>query len=441
MGGRSNKAWVPHGGERIAVLALQRLGDVLTAARVTEALSRRASTASVEVIHWDATAQAAALLPGASVRHALPFGGLRRAARAHPLAPLRTLSRAIDSIVDARGFDRVINLSSTRFACWLAPALLAPGGTVAGPSIDPLGRYAASTAAITYLNEWGVDPSLNVFAHQDLYAHAAGVRLAEFAGLRDGGGRRSGPIVFHPFGSERAKDWRTIDDWRALVGRLRATFGRPCVIMGAPFEADALADIARGTGATVATWPLSACVGLLDSATGLVSVDTVAIHLAALLGCPNVALRQGPARGLAFVAGTAELCVDAEHDMATIDEVVALAERHFTERPIPLPADPSWRLRLRIREGYRDHYGFLGLSTPSWCRADPDWKIDDTSDRQWRSLWRTSFDGEQPPRAVLEALMNGTGRHDAPRWDALLRAPDGLGCAARGCVRGSQSAA
>ncbi|MBL8946452.1 MAG: hypothetical protein JNK45_25015, partial [Myxococcales bacterium] len=116
-------------------------------------------------------------------------------------------------------------------------------------------------------------------------------------------------------------------------------------------------------------------------------------------------------------------------------------ERHFSERPIPLAADPSWRTRLRIREGYRDHYGFLGLATPSWCRADGDWKVDDASDRQWRGLWRTSFDGEQPPRAVIEALMNGTGRFDAPRWDALLRAPDGLGCAARGCVRGSQSAA
>lgn len=429
------------GPQRIAVLALQRLGDVLTAARVTEALSRRKSTASLEVIHWDATTQAAALLPGVTARHALPFGGLRRGARAHLLAPLRTLSRAIDEIIDSRSFDRVINLSSTRFACWLAPALLAPGGTVSGPSIDGLGRYAASNPAISYLNEWGVDTELNVFAHQDLYAHAAGVRISGFPGLYDGGGRRTGPIVFHPFGSERAKDWRTPDDWRALVGRLGAAFGRPCVLLGAPSEADTLAQIARGTQATVATWPLSACVGLLSDATGIVSVDTVAIHLAALLGCPNVALRQGPARGLAFAAGTNELCVDAEHDMATVDEVCELAERHFSETPMPFFADTNLRSRLRIREGRRDAYGYLGLATPSWCRADEQWKADDLSDAHWRALWRGQFDGEQPSRALLEAVSGGAGRFDAPRWDALLRAPDGLGCAARACARGTQSAA
>lgn len=432
---------MPPGGERIAVLTLQRLGDVLTAARVTDALARRRSTASVEVIHWDATTQAAALLPGVATRHALPFGGLRRATRTHPIAPLRLLSGQLDAIVGRRGFDRVVNLSSTRFACWLAPALVSEGGTLHGPSIDRHGRYQASHPAVSYLNEWGVDPELGTFAHQDLYAMAADVRLAGWAGLREGGGRRNGPIVIHPFGSERAKDWRTADDWRALVGRLGASFGRPCVLVGAPGEAEALGHIARGTDATVSVWPLSACVGLLDDATGLVSVDTVAIHLAAMLGCPSVILRQGPARGLAFVSGPAALCIDAERDMPTVAEVLTLTERHFAPAAVPLTIDAAMAARLRIREGIRDDHGALGLRTPSWCRVDPSWHADDLSDARWRAVWRSHFTGTSIATAAMTALMDGAGRFDPQRWDALSRSPCGLGCAARASARRRSAAA
>ncbi len=420
------------------MLALQRLGDVITAARITEAFSRRRSTLAVEVIHWDATAQAAALLPGVDARHALPFSALRKGARAHTLAPLRLLAGRLDEINGPRGFDRVINLSSTRFACWLAPALLAEGGTMHGPSIDAHGRYAASHPAIAYLNDWGVDPERNTFAHQDLYALAAGVRMSAWGGLRPGGGRRTGPIVVHPFGSERAKDWRTLADWRVLVQRLTAQLGRPCVLTGGPGDAKALAEIASGTSATISTAPLAAAMDLLAEATGLVSVDTVAIHLAAALDCPTVVLRQGPARGLAFVAGPCALCVDAQHDAPTVDEVIALAERQFSPAPVPLVADPSWRMRLRVREGHRDDYGLLGLRVPAWCRSDASARADDESDARWRQAWRYELDRETPPAGVLEALMKGGGRFDPQRWESLLGSPSGLGVAARAAARRDQ---
>jgi hypothetical protein len=429
--GRRTKRGVSEGGERIAVLALQRLGDVLTAARVTDALSRRRSTLAVEVIHWDATTQAAALLPGIGARHALPFAALRKGARAHTLAPLRLLANRLEEIGGPRRFDRVVNLSSTRFACWLAPALLAPGGTVQGPSIDAHGRYVASHPAIAYLNEWGVDPELGTFAHQDLYALAAGVRMSGWGGLRPVGGRRTGPIVLHPFGSERAKDWRTFADWRALAQQLTAELGRPCVFTGGPGDAQALAEIASGTDATISTAPLAASIQLLAEATGLVSVDTVAIHLAATVDCPTVVLRQGPAKGLAFVPGTNALCVDALHDSATVSEVVMLAARQMSDAPAPLFADSASRTRLRVREGHRDDYGLLGLRVPSWYRTDAAALVDDESDVAWRRAWRHELDRETPPSDLLEALCSGRGRHDAQRWHALLQSPSGLGVAAR----------
>jgi len=436
-----NKTNVSQGGERIAVLALQRLGDVLTAARVTDALSRRRSTLAVEVIHWDATTQAAALLPGLAARHALPLAALRKGARAHTLAPLRLLASRLADLNGPRAFDRVVNLSSTRFACWLAPALLAEGGTMHGPSIDAHGRFVSSHPSIAYLNEWGVDPELGTFAHQDLYALAAGVRMTGWGGLRPVGGRRTGPVVLHPFGSERAKDWRTPLEWRELIGRLRAQLGRPCVLTGGPGDARGLAEIASGTDATISTAPLSASIELLAMATGLVSVDTVAIHAAAAVDCPTVVLRQGPAQGLAFVPGSNALCVDASRDSATPEEVTMLAERQFSDTPAPLFVDPSWRMRIRVREGHRDEFGLLGLQQPSWIKNDDAALVDDESDRLWRVAWRSELERDTPPANVLEALMNGRGRFDAQRWQALLQSPSGLGVAARACQRPNRRAA
>lgn len=432
---------MPAAGERIAILTLQRLGDVLTGARVAHAFAARRSTAAVELVHWDATAQAAALLPGVTARHALPFAALRRRSRVHAISALQSLTQRVEAITRAGGFDTVINLSSTRFACWLAPALAAEHGRVLGPSIDELGRYVAGHPAITYLNDWGVDPTLSAFAHQDLYALSAGVRLSGYPGLREAGGRRTGPVVVHVLGSERIKDWRTPADWRHLVGRLGAELGRPCVLVGAPGETEVLHDIARDSGSKVATWPLSACVDLLAEASGLVSVDTVAIHAAALVGCPSVVLRQGSARGLAFVSGPQSLCVDADAEPARIDDVVALAARHFTARGVPLPAATAIASRVRVRVGVRDDHGLLGLAKPEWMPRSSAAEHDDHSDARWRDVWREAFEGRLPDGAVLEQLANGRGRDDRARYDALLRDPSELGAHARTCAGPRRSAA
>lgn len=429
VGGRPNKPSVAR--ERIAVLALQRLGDVLTGARVTDALARRRETATVELVHWDATAQAAAMLPGIARRHALPFGGLRRRTRIHPVAAVRSLHRHVDRIVDGGGFDTVVNLSSTRFACWLAPALLRAGGRVLGPAIDGLGRYVASHPAIDHLNDWGSDPELGVFAHQDLYALAAGVRLSGFAGLRDGGGRRDGPVVAHPFGSERSKDWRDVAAWRELVGRAGAALGRAVVVVGAPAEREALQAIALGTFATVMTCPLPEYAELLRDAAGLLSVDTVAIHLAAAVGCPTVVLRQGPARGHAFVPGATALCVDARSEPASIEDVLALALRQFSPSPVPLSGSAALLERVRVRAAWRDDHGLLGLSTPQWLRALASWHDEDRDDARWRGLWRSHWAGEPLRADVLTQLAQGRSEAGRRRWRTLCDGSGPLAIAAR----------
>jgi len=405
--------------ERIAIVTLQRLGDVLTAARVTDALARRRSTASLEVIHFDATAQAAALLPGVARCHALPFGGWRRLGRLHPVAAMRASAERIATIVEGRGFDTVVNLSSTRFACWLAPALLAPGGRMRGPWIDDRGQYVADHPALHYLDEWGTDRRLCTFAHQDLYAAAVPVRLVGFPGLRPHASRRTGPLVVHVHGSERGKDWRTHDDWSALVGELQARFGRPCVLVGAPAEADALARISRAARAQVVTWPLSACADLLAEATGLVSVDTVSIHLAAAVGCPSVVLRQGNAGGHAFVPGSHALLVDAMSEPASVADVVALCGAQFFGATPDAALAHAIATRVRVREAIVDEHGWLGMRAPPWVHVDAMAAEDARCDEHWRELWRRGFAGRVPDDREIERLLAGRGRDEEPRRAAL----------------------
>ncbi|HWB78435.1 MAG TPA: hypothetical protein VG755_25895, partial [Nannocystaceae bacterium] len=183
------------------------------------------------------------------------------------------------------------------------------------------------------------------------------------------------------------------------------------------------------------------CIDLLAEASGLVSVDTVAIHAAALVGCPTLVLRQGSARGHAFVPGPHALCVDADPEPARIADVVALAARHFHGATIPFSLATSIAERLRVRQGARDSYGLLELATPSWLPASEATREDDRSDEAWRAAWRECFAGREPTPALLEQLATGRGRDDRRRFDALLRDPSALGTLARTAPGAKRSAA
>jgi hypothetical protein len=257
------------------------------------------------------------------------------------------------------------------------------------------------------------------------------VRLAGFAGLRTPVSRRSGPIVVHVHGSERAKNWRTPAEWAALVGELQARFARTCVLVGAPSEADALARIAAPSRAHVCTAPLGACADLLAEATGLVSVDTVSIHLAAAVGCPSIVLRQGPAGGHAFVPGAHALLVDAGREPATIADVAALGAAQFAASPPSPTVALGIASRSRVREGIIDDHGWLGMRPPTWCPVDAMAAEDDRCDERWRAMWRRSFAGQPPSERELEELFAGSGRHEEQRRAALLSSATLAGTRAR----------
>src|SRR5690606_37220127 len=210
---------------------------------------------------------------------------------------------------------------------------------VSGPTLDDRGVYCANHPAIDYLNAWGVDPGLNVFAHQDLYTLAAGIPLAPAAYLpADGSGERDleqrvarlseRPIALHVRSSATEKDWRDVSSvagWRGLGAELRRRLGVPLVVIGSPAHADEIGALAAETGAQACAWPLRETAALLRRCRGVVSVDTVTIHLAAQVGCPAIVLRQGSARGLAFIPGTNAVLVDDARETAGVDDIVQLA--------------------------------------------------------------------------------------------------------------------
>ena len=430
---------IPVSARSIAVISLQRLGDALTGARVTDAWARRRGISAVEVIHWDRVRDAAALLPGTTALHGLPYAALRARGRIHPLAAYAALEAIVDGI-GRRRFDTVINLTSTRFASLLAPLLARDPAEIHGPWIDDAGTYRASHPAIDHLNAWGVDPSINVFAHQDLYATAARVRLNAYAGLpldataetlvsHAGASHNDGPIALHLHGSEAAKDWRPAeaeDGWVGLARALRERSGRPVLLLGSASEMPELDRVAAASGAETAAWPLRHTAALLRRCSGLISVDTVAIHIAAQVGCPTVVLRQGTARGLAFVPGPKALLVDRGPELATVSDVVQLAERHFFGHRISNARLASMMRRIRVRRGVVDDNGYLGAGIPSWWPASDAHQTVAEVEQLWRRAWISHFRGDAPPADVL-ARLRRFAVVDSARWARACANPGGLG--------------
>jgi len=389
--------------QRVAVLSMQRLGDVLTARRVTAGLAALPEVASVEVIHWDSTHAAASLLPGVTRLHSLPYGQLRALARQAPVTALAALR---DHLRTARGagFDRVVNVTSTRFSCLVAP-WLANGAAMDGPVIDDTGAYSASHPAMHYLNDWGVVPESNVFVHQDLYTLAAGVALAAVAPLppdrivqpsvaRDIPYLCEGPIAFHVRSSAADKDWRPtldVNGWRGLAEELQRRCGVPIVLMGSDRDLPELCALAESCGAHVCVRPLSETAEVLRVCRGLISVDTVAIHLAAAVDCPTIVLRQGSARGLAFVPGPSALLVDEAREHASVADLVALARRHFRGLLPDDGAAPELGRQLLVRQAYVDAHGFLGARAPAWLPTSATERQRDENEAAARERWHRKW--------------------------------------------------
>ncbi|MEM6290829.1 MAG: hypothetical protein AAGA54_06170 [Myxococcota bacterium] len=400
----------------MAVVILGTEMDVWPAARVTSAWSKRVDVERVEVISWDVTQSACAMLPGVDVVHALPLANLRARARMHALAPAAALDAALQGIVDGRAFDHVLNMTYARTSGFLAPLLARSPHAVVGPFIGDAGDWRWSHPALAYLATWGLDPALNVFAHQDLWATAARVRMDEggtldpdpvadnlaASAIAQG---RPAPLVVVP-----AKLSRPVlgGAWEDLVSMLMHRNRRPVMLMATPRNEMLIAPLARRTGAEVARWPTRHLAALMRRSAGVLTADHGASLLAARVGVKQIVLRPAKPLPCAALPGPNALMVTPQSGLPSAEDVQTLAATHLLGLPLAESAVRLASRRFEVREVAYDKEGCLAASLPAWWDAPPQRRAEDETLAAWRSVWRSTWLGIPPaPADVLHVLTRG----------------------------------
>lgn len=418
-------------GKRVVVLSLGTEADVWNAARITSAWSGRRNIDSVEVVGWDITHDACALLPGVDVVHQLPLSGIRDRTRRHPLAAAIALRGAIDGIIAGRWFDAVLNLTYGGLAGHLAPLLALDPHAVVGPFVDETGQWRASHPAFEYLATWGIDPALNVFAMQDVWSAGSHVRTDE-GGLfgKDavadtlvdhGCGDGATPIIVAP--TAAAEQWLGFG-WEGLVSTLAHASDRPIMLV-APTGEDALCErIADRTGADVARWPLRHRAALLRRCGTLLTSDFNTSVFAARTGVKQLLLRPSGPVPLASLPGPHVLTMTGGDRPLHLEAVLTFALWHLLQRATPDATLHRSAAGLKVHEVGYDNGGCLSTTRVATQEASPE----ELTLRAWRRMWKDAWIGLPPQRADVEhVLMHGDahrlarGKLDRGRVGEALR--------------------
>lgn len=393
------------------VLSLGTETDVWNAARITAAWGARRDVERVEVVGWDMTHDACALLPGASAVHDLPLSGLRTRSSRHPLAGAIALKGAIDGILAGEPFDVVLNLTYGALAGHLAPLFTQDPHCVVGPFVDETGQWRASHPAFEYLATWGIDPALNVFALQDVWSAGALVRTDE-AGLLDADpvadtlvehGCGGGPLPVLVAPTRASEGWLGFG-WEALVSSLAHAGGRPVMLVAPKGEEELVERISDRTGADVARWPLRHTAALIKRCGAVLTSDFGTAVLAARTGVRQVLLRpQGPIP-LAALPGPHILTMSGATRPLHLDAVLTHAAWYLLQHNGMEPRLQSAAQGLSIHEVGYDSGGCLGAAAVS---SGSDDATTDTL-KAWRQVWRDAWVGLPPaPRAVDHILEYG----------------------------------
>lgn len=388
------------------MLSLGTETDVWNAARITAAWSSRRDV-SVEVVGWDITHDACSLLPGAHAVHQLPLAGLRTRLQRHPLAAAIALRGAIDGIIGGRWFDTVLNLTYGSLAGHLAPLMALDPHAVVGPFVDETGQWRASHPAFEYLATWGIDPTLNVFALQDVWSAGAHVRTDEGGLFRPdpvadtlvehGCSDCSAPLVVAP--TTEAEQWLGFG-WEGLVSTLAHAGERPVMLVAPPGE-DALVDrISDRTGADAARWPRRHTAALLRRCSGVLTTDFGTSVFAARTGAKQLVLRRTPLPA-ASLPGPHVLTMSGATRPLHLEAVLTFALWHLLQRQTPDPLLQGSAAGLHVHEVGYDTAGCLSATPFGSHDAD-----DETLTlRTWRRMWRDAWIGLPPNRKDVEHVL------------------------------------
>jgi heptosyltransferase I len=277
---------------RILIVKTSSLGDVVHALPVVHDIMQNQPDAQVDWVAEEAFTDIPRLHP--HVQRVIPVA-LRRWRKSWWKADTRREWRAFKTTLQARAYDRVIDLQGLLKSAWLTRAVrLSAHGAVhgyAGKSVrEPL-------AMVFYSHHHTVDKAQHAVArNRALAAAALGYRVSGDAqyGLSDADTNAvtGTTALWFTATSNLAKAWPDAE-WVALGQQLRDQFGLTCqLVAGSPAErraAQALA--AQVPGATVLP-PLRVgeIATVLRTAQCAIGVDTGLTHWAAALGVPTVGI-------------------------------------------------------------------------------------------------------------------------------------------------------
>ncbi|MEA2625843.1 MAG: heptosyltransferase [Candidatus Binatota bacterium] len=292
---------MPTGVERVLIVRLSSLGDVVHGLPVAVALRRRFPRVRIT---WAVEDWAAALVEGhPAVDRVIRFPPMRRARLPRDLrswvAAFRGAARELreepyDVSLDLQGLFK----SALIAALCRAPLRLGIAGqregaglvSVAPPEPDPGRHVVRQNLALAELLGAPADP-----IRFDVPIDAAAARSIS-SRLDAAGLARSPFAVLHPSSANRWKTWPP-ERWSRVAAALADDL--PVIVIGGKESRALQGAIARAAGPRVLDWTgettLAEVVALLDRSTVHVAPDTGTLHVAAALGRPVAGL-YGPTR-------------------------------------------------------------------------------------------------------------------------------------------------
>ncbi len=283
--------------QRILLIRLSAIGDIVFASPIVNALRRRYPETHIAWLTEPAQKPLLEHHPGLDEVIVWPKNEWKALWKARRFLTLWRQFRIFSAALKARDFDTAIDMQGLlKSGIW---ARLSGSPTRIG-----LGSREGSQHLMTQVIEKGGDPAMIGSEYRHLAA-SLGLEADPFPmvvqsdlksnrraeALIAANGLENGFVVICPFTTRPQKHWFD-DAWQALVGKLQKEFELPVVMLGGPADRDAAQRIATGcevvdlTGQTT----LLEANSLIARCELLIGVDTGLTHLGTAWRRPTVCL-------------------------------------------------------------------------------------------------------------------------------------------------------
>ena len=290
--------------DRILLLRLERIGDLLMILSAITAVRTRAPHAEIDLVVGSWNEPLARLIPDVTRIEVLDASWL---AREHAGASKAELIRRAWGWRERR-YDLAINFEPDI----RSNLLLALSGTSRRIGFSSAGGGPALTEALIYdpsthtsVNALRlVDAALPVFGPSARESHRTARRpridvsdevRRQARSMLTGGGSTGPMIGIHPSGGRRIKEWNP-QRFAQVATQLARAHAATIVLTGTPADRPAVDAVRSALPADVRTLDLTASIdlimlaGVLEQLTLFVTADTGPMHLAAAVGTPIVAI-------------------------------------------------------------------------------------------------------------------------------------------------------